>query len=54
MLFTPFPLLRGDVYKGLGAFLLVCCQDFIFFFYPLKKFPPSPFIFYALDKTKPE
>lgn len=47
MLFTPFPLLRGDVYKGLGAFF--CFVVGIFFFTPLGN-SPSPFIFCALEK----
>lgn len=33
MLFTSFPLLRGDVYKGLGAFFVVVL---------LLGFPPPP------------
>lgn len=49
MLFTPFPLLRGDVYKGLGAFVVVVVLLLGFFgFCPLKKPPRSLLLFLAL------
>lgn len=52
MLFTPFPLLRGDVYKGLGAFFCCCfVVGIIIFFYPPKKLP-LPFSFSAHLKNK--
>lgn len=47
MLFTSFPLLRGDVYKGLGAFFVVVL---LLGFPPPPRKSPSPFIFYALEK----